>query len=460
MNKITNLILKISNYGVNDETSQGDARHIQFANYCSIISILGIIVFCTLDSIVAFDRLKEPIFISLLYIPFFLLTIYLNKRGLYAASRNLFAFLCISLTFIIAAFYFGKEVREHSLFILFAGVALLVNPVRNWKTILVIAFVCIAAFLYIELIVDSSKVKTPYPIQHVTAYRIFTNLFAFVTFILILVIYEVRITQKEEIIESQMNDLIEINKALLQINAEVRLNHELLAKSNSAKDQMFSIIAHDLRSPIGTIMATSEIVSQSIKKGDSGTAEFFTDNLKEASKNTFSLLEDLITWARTQINSVNYNPVHLNLNKVIPELLKFFQESLDLKSLKVEVNNLDLDVYADNYVINTVLRNIISKAIKFSPPHDRIVISACHADGMTEIRVRDFGTGMTDRLKNEIMEGQKITSMPGTSGERGTGLGLSICRELLSKNGGKLRIESEINKGTEFIISFPLSATV
>lgn len=456
MNKIMRMLSRISNYGVKADTSQSEARHIQFANYCSLISILGIITFCSFDSIIAFKDLWEPILVSLLYIPFFILIIYLNEKGYYSLARNLLAFLCISLTFIIAAFYFGKEVREHSLFILFAGVALLVNPIRNWKTILLVATISILAYLYIEFMVDSSTVKTPYPSEFVNTYKIFTNLFSFLTFILILVVYEIRITRKEEIIESHINDLEEINKGLIRINEEVRLSHDLLVKLNSKKNQMFSIIAHDLRGPIGNIMVTSEIISQSIMKGDNSTAEFFTNRISEASKNTFSLLEDLIIWSRTQINNIQYNPIQVKLNDIIPELLKLFKAPLTEKRLKVETLNPDLEIYEDYNMLSTVIRNLLSNAIKFSYPEGKIEISANYAGNMVEIIVKDYGIGMTENLINNIMEGGEISSMPGTCDEKGTGLGLLICRELILKNHGNLLIKSAKNKGTEFIVKFPL----
>ncbi len=455
MNKIINLLFKTSNFGVKAETTQSEARHIQFANYCSLISIIAIFIFCTFDSIIAFNQLKEPIFISLLYIPLLILTLYLNKKELYTASRNLLAFSCISLTFIIAAFYFGRDAREHSLFILFAVIAFIVNPIRKWRTVLVVGIICALAFTYIEVFVDPSSVKTPYPAEYVNIYKIFTNLFAFFTFIIILVIYEVRITQKETLLESYTRGLEEINKGLIQINDEARMSHDLLVKMNSKKDEMFSIIAHDLRSPIGNILVSSDILSRSIQNEDKKTTEIFMESIREASQNTFSLLEDLLTWATTQIGRIRYNPSDLELPVIIREVIPYLQSNIEKKNLKLKADDNNVGLYADHNMIKTVLRNLISNAIKFSRQNGVIQIFSKSTETGIEITVKDSGVGMSEDRIDEFLRGGLIKSQPGTFNEKGTGFGLLICKELIEKNKGHIRIHTIMGKGTEITVILP-----
>ena len=455
MKQIFQIIQKVGNLGINENTSKNDARHIQFSNYCSLISISGIISFCIFDSIVAFNELKEPIFISLLYIPLLLLTLYLNHKKLYTTSRNLLAFLCISLTFIIAAFYFGKEVQEHYLIVLFAGVALLMNPLKNWKTILFVSVISAAAFIYIELFVDANNVKTPYPSEYVFTYKLFTNLFVFFTFVLILVIYEIQLTQKEKQIEVHTRNLEEINKGLVLINEEVRMSHDLLVKMNSNKNQMFSIIAHDLRGPIVNILNSSDILSTSIKTDDKHTTEIFMDNILVASQNTYSLLEDLLTWATTQIDSIEYKPSEVNLESVIYETTGIFHDNIENKNISIKTTNIDVNLFIDENMIKTIMRNLISNAIKYSHYNGTIEILTLTTLDALEIIVQDYGVGMSEQRLQEFNNGGLLRSQPGTENERGTGFGLLICKELTARINGRIVINSTLGQGTEVTIVLP-----
>lgn len=455
MEKIYKILLKISYSGINEDTSQSDSRHIQFVNYCSMITILSIMVFCAFDSIIAFNRLKEPILISILFIPLFIITIYLNTKFRYVASRHLLAISCISLTFIIAGVYFGKEAGEHYLFFLFAGVALVVNPISNWKTIAIVSLICAFAFIYIELFADSSKVLTPFPSEYVKPYKLFTSLFVFFTFIIVLVFYETSITHKDKQIELNTNNLNKINQELNKINEELLISHDVLVKMNSTKDEVFSIMAHDLRSPIGNILGATEILTRSFKNDDKKTTELFMDSIRESSKNTYNLLEDLLTWAMTQFDRLKHNPEQINLESIFKESFITFNDVLETKDIKIVPANINVSLYADKNMIRIVLRNLLSNAIKFSDPGGTIQIFTKSMKSSIEISVKDYGIGMSKERVDDFFQRKLIKSRPGTLDERGTGFGLMICRELIEKNNGKISIKSEYGNGTEVVVELP-----
>lgn len=452
---IVNLFLKISNYGVKDDTPQSNKRHIQIVNYSNMMAILAILMFDVFDCIVAYQALHTSVFISLLFIPPLILSIYLNSIYKYRAARNLFIFAGLSIIFVSAAFLIGKEAGEQNLFVLFAVIGFTVNPEKSWKTILIICVICVLLYLSIELDAVPGRVLTPFPAEFIKSYRIFTNLSIFFTLVITFVFYEIRISRNEQLIESYTSNLEKINNELIHINEEVLANQDTLSKLNIKKDQMFSIIAHDLKNPIGNIVASSEMAYKKLVSNEKESAELFMKGILKASKNTFSLLEDLIDWAKIQHNNVGFNPVKLNINDLLIEMKEYFQDSLSNKKLKLETDNTKLEVNADREMLKTVLRNLISNAIKFSYPDGKIQVSAFYSDTYAVIAVKDNGTGMTNEKVNQILEGEEITSSIGTSKEKGTGLGLSICRELIAKNNGIFHMESEVDKGTLIKVFFP-----
>ncbi|MDD3052288.1 MAG: PAS domain-containing sensor histidine kinase [Candidatus Cloacimonetes bacterium] len=229
-----------------------------------------------------------------------------------------------------------------------------------------------------------------------------------------------------------------------------------LRELNVSKDKFFSIIAHDLKNPFNTIIGFSEILKEQIQKGDYNEIGYLADSINNSAVQTYGLLENLLEWANSQRNKIIFDPININLKEL------FVVESgslFDMAAKKnIELKNLlpdNLFITADKNMIRTILRNLISNAVKFTPKNGRIEISAIIKDNYIEIAVSDNGIGMTEKIRVSLFKIDANLSTPGTENEKGTGLGLILCKEFVEKHGGKIWVESESGKGSVFRFTLP-----
>lgn len=224
-----------------------------------------------------------------------------------------------------------------------------------------------------------------------------------------------------------------------------------LKELNATKDKFFSIIAHDLRGPIGSMMQIAEIISE---KGnvDEDTLYSFLESQKELSINTFHLLENLLSWARSNTNKIEYFPSTLNINDLIEYSIGNVRIQAKSKNISVSVNyGEQLHAYADENMVRLIIRNLLSNAIKFTQQGGEINISTYPGeDNSIIIAIKDNGIGMPKIISDNIFQIDKKSNRPGTEGESSNGLGLMLCKEFVEKNGGKIWAESEDGKGSTF----------
>jgi PAS domain S-box-containing protein len=234
-------------------------------------------------------------------------------------------------------------------------------------------------------------------------------------------------------------------------------NNELYTL-NATKDRMFSIIAHDLKSPIGSIVNLVEYIELSIYNENYEKAKIFLKSIKEYSKNTSDLLDNLLHWARSQINAVNVNFEYFDLKIVIDQTLSLLSNSMKQKNIaifKTEKN--ESIVYADLDMIKTVLRNLISNAIKFTPNNGIIAIEIVKKERTVVLSIQDTGIGIEKDRIEKLFCFLENKSTYGTGGEKGTGLGLVLAHDFILKNNGKMWVESDLGVGSTFY--FSLQAT-
>jgi PAS domain S-box-containing protein len=234
---------------------------------------------------------------------------------------------------------------------------------------------------------------------------------------------------------------------------KIKEQNERMKKINETKDKLFSIIAHDLKNPIGGIMSLSELLYEDFDNFSKQRILEFIKNIKNSITVTYNLLEDLLQWARIQNNQVEFIPVELNLSDIINNVLSIVADMAAKKHLKLEFfSNKDYIVLADKQMITNVILNLITNAIKFTPENGQIIISAKDKNkDKVEISIEDTGVGIPkEKLKN-IFYATKHKSTIGTDGESGTGLGLLIAKEFLDKHQSTIKVQSELNKGTKFI---------
>lgn len=233
-----------------------------------------------------------------------------------------------------------------------------------------------------------------------------------------------------------------------------------LSELNKSKDKFFSIIAHDLRGPFGGLHQIGELLWLNKNKISEEKREKLTKALYQNSKNTFNLLDNLLKWASANAGLIIYEPSQLSLHKIVLNNLRLFNSQVKLKNLTLSCNfDRELFVYADSDMIDTVIRNIISNAIKFTPNGGEIEIILDKVDKINNtctIAIVDNGIGMAKDSQLNVFEIDATVSTLGTDNESGTGLGLKLCKEFLTINKGTIWIESNEHKGTGVFISLPI----
>ena len=238
---------------------------------------------------------------------------------------------------------------------------------------------------------------------------------------------------------------------------EIKLKNELLQIINSEKDKFFSILAHDLRGPLSAFVSATQIIAEEIQTMGIEEIKEITLSMKTSATNIYSLLENLLEWSRLRRGVMDFIPEKINLKKKIEECIEILSESARKKGIEILISIPEvIDVLADSLMFDTVIRNLISNAIKFTPVGGKVTLTAGYIeDHIVEIKISDSGIGMTPELKDKLFLLNEKTSRKGTEGEPSTGLGLLLCKEFIEKHNGKIRVESEVGKGSTF--SFTIS---
>lgn len=238
--------------------------------------------------------------------------------------------------------------------------------------------------------------------------------------------------------------------------AELKSTNTKLYESNATKDKFFSIIAHDLRSPFQSLLGLSELLNKDINEFSKDEIIYIADSINKTAKITFELLENLLNWSRLQTGNLLAIPSKTSLHEQLNRLESLVSEPALNKGIKLNIQlQNDIQVYADRQMLNTVMRNLVSNAIKFTPKGGTITISYSDKPKFVELAFADTGLGMDSETLNSLFHIDKVKSKNGTENEKGTGLGLLLCKEFIEKNNGTIQVLSEPGKGSTFMISIP-----
>ncbi|MCK9617228.1 MAG: PAS domain-containing sensor histidine kinase [Lentimicrobiaceae bacterium] len=232
---------------------------------------------------------------------------------------------------------------------------------------------------------------------------------------------------------------------------------EELKESNATKDKFFSIIAHDLKSPFNSIIGFSELLMENYREYSEKEIEDSLNTIKKSSRQAYDLLENLLVWARSQTGKIDFRPETFALSQDISNTLAIARSIAGKKNIQI-INNIQEPclVYADKNMLNTILRNLLANAIKYTPRNGSIIIDCRQRNGNIEFLVKDNGIGIPKQNIGQLFRIDSKYSTPGTEKEQGTGLGLILCREFVEKHGGKIWAESEEGKGSAFSFTLPL----
>ncbi|WP_347841250.1 hybrid sensor histidine kinase/response regulator [uncultured Draconibacterium sp.] len=225
-----------------------------------------------------------------------------------------------------------------------------------------------------------------------------------------------------------------------------------LSELNALKDKMFSVIGHDLRSPLSSVKMTLEFLSKITNSPDDPIAENINIMLKTTDE-VFGLLENLLGWAKSQSGNLNISKEEIQISDLINSVYLLNKGNLELKKISFKTDVEDSDtVFADLSTIKVVLRNLVSNAIKFTPENGTITVSASKKEGKMQICVADTGIGISEEDLPKILNPNTHHTTYGTNREAGSGLGLNLCKDFVEKNGGTIWVESEQGKGSTFCI--------
>ncbi|NTW24514.1 MAG: PAS domain S-box protein [Lentimicrobium sp.] len=238
----------------------------------------------------------------------------------------------------------------------------------------------------------------------------------------------------------------------------IRKYSEELRESNASKDKMFSIIAHDLKTPFNGLLAFSDILSSDYDSLSKEEIHEYIGVIRDLSQNTFNLLEKLLQWSRLQTGRMEFVPTEFPLFKIAEAVINLLSANARGKNIDLGFDiDPQLHIIGDQNMINAIFRNLTSNAIKFTPENGSVKISAAEiADSMAEVTVSDTGIGINACDLGKLFRVEKQHSTKGTRGESGTGLGLLLCKEFVERHGGLIRVESETGKGSRFIFTLPL----
>jgi signal transduction histidine kinase len=255
-----------------------------------------------------------------------------------------------------------------------------------------------------------------------------------------------------------------ITKPLHQQEVLARVNTHLslrkvqkdLSQLNASKDKFFSIIAHDLKNPFVGLMSLSKTLLESFETLDQEEIQECIQGIHETSKHGFHLLSNLLEWAKSQTGRIQWSPKYIDLRPIMLQNFALLETKAKEKKISLHCNvPANTCVYADANMVDTVVRNLATNALKYTENGGKVSISSHEAEDFVEISVDDTGVGIQEEDICKLFKIEIKYSSLGTAKEQGTGLGLILCKEFIEKNKGKIWVESKVGKGSSFKFVLP-----
>ncbi len=252
---------------------------------------------------------------------------------------------------------------------------------------------------------------------------------------------------------------VETQVELKKSRDQLKEKNQELQQLNTSKDKFFSIISHDLKSPFQGLIGLTELLQEDIEEMSKEEILKFSSMIHESSRNLLNLLENLLEWSVLERDKHTFQGQQTDLHQLIDKNTQLFEANAGKKDIILENNvNKPVNAWCDRNMIDTVIRNLISNALKYTPVGGKITLEANSDDTHATIRIIDTGVGMDQDTQKSLFQMENMKSQPGTKNEKGTGLGLLICKELIEKNSGDISVESTPGEGSVFSIHLPLNA--
>ncbi|MGB8190710.1 MAG: ATP-binding protein [Chitinophagaceae bacterium] len=437
---------KIGSIGITPQMDEYEKRKLRVFNQLNFIGI-----FCGLFLPVAgiFDGQDLPWIATLVAFSPALISstvLLLNQKRKHELSRLVYFSLYPVITSLVYAV--GLDVGVELFFILYGVLAVfyMQKPINGF----IAFFVSIACYLLVYVFFDdySYYVKTAsfdfYVLNHCVA--------------IIFIFFALSWIKKEN--NGYQSGMLQKNRALHKTNLEIEKQKEEIAKKaeqlselNAEKNKLFSVISHDLKMPIYALRNLFRSIDHQDLPGDE--LKLMVPEIVKDLNYTTSLMENLLLWAKSQMQMDAIQIQGMDIAQMIDETTHLLRLQAEAKRIYIQrIPDQSVYVFADRDMLNLVLRNLVSNAIKFTPENGNIVIETADLGADIEVSIRDTGVGMTRDILDKITE-NNFYSTKGTANESGTGLGLMLCKDFLKKIGSRMYIESEYGKGSTFSFTLP-----
>ncbi len=418
---------KIVNIGVHPGLDPIDRKKTRVLNFLIILGQFHSIIFIVVNYFEGHYWNVGLLSLNLIGACIFLLINYYSFTQ--AARVMLSVFSAISICVSAVKFQNGNE---YYLITNMVGISLVF---KKTSSIIWLSLLTIACFIFIRF-TDT----TPWMLEQLPHSRVLINMTSAIILSFLGLIYY---HNEQSFYEQQLRQI--------QLTLEKKNNE--LEESNTTKEKLFSIIAHDLRSPIAQLSNTLDLLNQQLL-----TPEEFKRLIEHISLNVKQLqggLDNLLQWSNSQLDGIEVNQQKVDFSTAIGQVTSLMQAELENKSIQVDIRSEGGSIWADPNHLQLVLRNLLSNAVKYS--YKNSVIEICHYTLNHEaiISVSDEGDGMDKNTRNTLFSPANIISKRGTLNEKGTGLGLKLCKEFVEKNNGRIWVEAKEPRGTFFFVSFP-----
>jgi signal transduction histidine kinase/streptogramin lyase len=261
-------------------------------------------------------------------------------------------------------------------------------------------------------------------------------------------------------IRKAKNDKIRLEHLLSQRTQEIEKSREELANLNQKKDLIFSILSHDLRSPLTTLKGFLSILIDDHENLSKEDLRKHASSIRNSVTSSLDLIDNTLFWSLSQTGNITYTPSNFSLDEMLQKIGALYQLTAEKKRIQLSVEVQEkVIVHGDENMIYVTLRNLVSNALKFTPEGKSVRIVAGKNHTTAEIIVRDEGIGMSSSYIEKLMAEDHLPLKKGTSNEKGTGLGIILCRKFIQSNHGKMAVKSIEGKGTEFVVNLPLAAS-
>lgn len=255
----------------------------------------------------------------------------------------------------------------------------------------------------------------------------------------------------------KQHQLATTERRLLEKTKIIAAQKKELEELNQEKDKFFSIIAHDLRAPFGALLGFTTILDMSSENSSRKEIKSHAANIHKSATHVFRLLENLLEWSALQMEGVDYNPSVVDLHEIVEKTRNVLSPVAAGKGIKITENMNCFKVYADQHMLDAVIRNLVNNAIKFTSEGGKITAKAKQGNGLVTVSICDTGVGMDQIILDKLFKLSESITTKGTKGETGTGLGLILCKDLVERNGGRIWAESEVGRGSTFSFTLPIS---